>query len=365
MPVGMLLRSSWRASSIANPGRDLTLDAYERELGKTLPRRLPLDDFIAYAHWFRGRVVPDSDSRKVTRLETASGGFTLRLEDGEALRARRVSSRRGLPRSLTSPSSSRTCPPSSRRTRRRSATFTPSAGKRVVVVGGGQSALEDTALLHEAGAEVELVARTPAIRWLEPDLPEGTPALRRFLYQVAHPPTDVGPPGLNWIAGAPDVFRRMPRTTQPEIGVRCIRPAASFWLKHRVADVPLTTGRSVVSAAPASDGLQLTLDDGSRREIDHVVLATGYRIDIAKYGFLGRSSLRSIRLVNGYPALTTGLESCDEPGLHFMGATAATTFGPVMRFITGSWYCAPALTRRLTESRRLPALVRLVLSGFY
>ena len=227
------------------------------------------------------------------------------------------------------------------------------AGKRVVVVGGGQSALEDTALLHEAGAEVELVARTPAIRWLQPDLPEGTPALRRFLYQIAHPPTDVGPPGLNWIAGAPDVFRRMPRATQPEIGVRCIRPAASFWLKHRVADVQLTTGRSVTSAVSANGGLQLTLDDGSRREIDHAVLATGYRIDLSKYGFLGPELLRSVRLVNGYPSLTTGLES-SVPGLHFMGATAATTFGPVMRFITGSWYCAPALARRLSGKSPLP-----------
>ena len=145
----------------------------------------------------------------------------------------------------------------------------------------------------------------------------------------------------------------MPRATQPEIGVRCIRPAASFWLKHRVADVQLTTGSSVTSAVSANGGLELTLDDGSRREIDHAVLATGYRIDLSKYGFLGPELLRSVRLVNGYPSLTTGLES-SVPGLHFMGATAATTFGPVMRFITGSWYCAPALARRLSGKSPLP-----------
>src|SRR5260370_18151827 len=38
-------------------------------------------------------------------------------------------------------------------------TFDDFAGKRVVVIGGGQSALEMSALLHENGADVDLVAR--------------------------------------------------------------------------------------------------------------------------------------------------------------------------------------------------------------
>src|SRR5260370_6007961 len=44
-------------------------------------------------------------------------------------------------------------------------TFDDFAGKRVVVIGGGQSALEMSALLHENGADVDLVARQ-AIHWL-------------------------------------------------------------------------------------------------------------------------------------------------------------------------------------------------------
>src|SRR5581483_12022062 len=45
------------------------------------------------------------------------------------------------------------------------------AGRRVVVVGGGQSAIESAALLHEGGAEVEVLVRQPRVRWLR----HGTP----------------------------------------------------------------------------------------------------------------------------------------------------------------------------------------------
>lgn len=352
MPTGMLLRSSRRASSIADPHRALTVDHFERETGLAPADPLPLANFIAYGHWFRSRVLPEWDSRKVSRVDagsngTGSGGFTLTLEDGDSLRAARVVVAAGiapfaripepfvgLPSELVSHSSAV----------RDVAAF---AGRRVIVVGAGQSALEGTALLHEAGAEVEVVARTPSIHWLQPS-PEGTPGpARRLVEALSRPPSDFGPPGLNWIGGAPDVFRRMPRRFQPEIAQRCIRPAGSAWIVPRVGGVTFTTGRVVRSAVPAGDRLDVTLDDGARRLVDHVVLATGYQIDVLKYGFLGPELARSLDLVAGYPRLATGMES-SVPGLYFMGAPAAATFGPAMRFVTGNWYAAPALARRIT-----------------
>lgn len=349
MPVGMFLRSSRRASSIADPRRELTLDAYERETGVPLGRPLPLEDFIAYAHWFRGRVLPDLDSRKVARVDAGAGssGFTVTLADGEAVHARRVVVAGGIAPFAAGPPQFAGLPaelaPHSSAIRN----VGDFAGRRVVVIGAGQSALEDTALLCEAGAEVEVVARTPSIRWLPPEPATPQRPVRRLIQRVKYPPTDVGPPGLNWIAGAPDVFRRMPQSVQPEIGMRCMRPAVSSWLKPRIADARLTTGRVVTSAVAAGGRLQLTLDDGGRREVDHAVLATGYQVDVSQYTFLGPELLRSLHLVNGYPQLTTGLES-SVPGLHFLGAPAAATFGPVMRFITGTWYCAPVLARKVS-----------------
>jgi FAD-dependent urate hydroxylase len=347
MPVGMLLRSTRRSSSISAPEHSLTLDRYEAALGTPLPHPLTLGVFIGYAHWFRAKVAPELDRRRVERVDTASTGFTLRLEDGETVVVRRVVVAAGiapfawsadpfggLPRSLVSHSSLLR-------------DVDALAGLRVIVVGAGQSALEDAALLHEAGAEVEVVARSPHVRWIPIDSPKRRGPVRRVLHELMYPPTEVGPPGLNWIAGVPDVFRHVPRPLRPEIARRCTLPVGASWLRPRLADVQISAGRVVVAAREAGDGLRITLDDGSRREVDHAVVATGYRVDVSKYEFLGPELLQSLRLVDGYPRLSTGLEA-SVPGLHFLGAPAAGTFGPVTRFVTGSWYCAPALARKIS-----------------
>jgi cation diffusion facilitator CzcD-associated flavoprotein CzcO len=41
-------------------------------------------------------------------------------------------------------------------------------GRRVAVVGVGQSALETAALLHESGADVQVIARIRALGWSAP-----------------------------------------------------------------------------------------------------------------------------------------------------------------------------------------------------
>jgi hypothetical protein len=48
--------------------------------------------------------------------------------------------------------------------------------------------------------------------------------------------------------------------------------------------------------------------------------------------------------VNGYPLLRPGMES-SVPGLHFVGAPAAWSFGPIMRFVSGGWYTGRALAQ--------------------
>ena len=226
----------------------------------------------------------------------------------------------------------------------------------MLVVGAGQSALEDAALLSEAGAEVELLARAPSVRWLQPDPPGDPGPVRRVIEGLSRPPSDFGPPGLNWIGGVPDMFRRMPPRLQPEIAMRCIRPAASAWLAPRVTRVTLTTGRFATSAVAAGDRLEVTLDDGSRRQVDHAVLATGYRVDVSKYGFLGPELAPLAAIWSTAIRACRPASSRRSPGCYFLGAPAAATFGPAMRFVTGNWYAAPAMTRRLTG--RPPLMLR-------
>ena len=81
----------------------------------------------------------------------------------------------------------------------------------------------------------------------------------------------------------------------------------------------------------------------SRRRCDHVLLATGYRVDISAYSFLPAELLQRIRCVGGYPRLSRGFES-SLAGFHFLGAPSGWSYGPLMRFVAGTEFAAPALT---------------------
>jgi thioredoxin reductase len=349
MPVGMLLRSGWEATHIADPDRSLTMERYQAANSKHLSKPVPLNGFIHYGQWFQRQAAPDLDRRKIKQVEAQATGFRLILETGETVQTRRVvvaagiglfawrpQQFAGLPDSLVS----HTCE------QRELQKF---AGKQVLVVGSGQSALESAALLHESGAEVEIVARTHKIRWLghlvSRTFQHGLgPVVSKLLYA----PTDVGPAGISQIVARPNLTRRFPRSIQDWLRHRSIRPAGARWLISRLQNVPMSLGRSVVSAVPVRDRLKVRLDDGSERTVDHVLLGTGYRVDVSKYDFFSPEMAKAIACFEGYPRLTEGLEA-SVPGLHFVGAPAVWSFGALMQFVVGTHYASRALMRYIAR----------------
>ena len=355
MPAGMLLRSQRRSSHIADPHQALTIEAYEQAEAVRVGRRaLTLDEFIDYGRWFQHQAVPDLDTRQVTRVARSRDAFQVALEDGEELDASRVVVAAGLAPFMHCPEVFAGLPPAVVSHSYEHSDLAVFAGLRTAVIGSGQSALESAALLHEAGATVELLARAPSIRWLNEDANGAArPASADRLKAAINPPTDVGGTPYGWLAAAPDAFRRLPASLQPIVSFRCIRPAGASWLRARLADVPMSLGRRVIDADPRDGGVELRLDDGSTRTVDRVLLGTGYRIDVRGYPFLDRELLAELELADGYPVLGPGLES-SVAGLHFMGAAAAHSFGPIMRFVVGSWYSAPAVARRAAGRRQPP-----------
>lgn len=345
MPVGMLLRSPYRASHLTSPGRTLTLDKWAADQGTTVKLPIPLEDFVAYGRWFAERSGAPIDERLVAQVERDEGGFTLTLDDDTVLHPERVVVAAGLYPFGRVPAPFDRLPSELVTHACDVADLTPFAGRRLAVIGAGQSALESAALLHEVGAQVEVLARKPAIRWLPGDD-------ERPLTQPLYPPTGVGGRMTGWIAAAPDVYRRVSATRRSAVRTGCLKPAGSHWLRARLADVPLTVSTEVHDAQATADGtVELRLGDGTTRGFDHVFLGTGYSVDVARYPFLSNGLGEQVRRTDGMPLLRSGLES-SVPGLHFLGAPAVHSFGPIMRFVTGSWYAAPALADSVTGARR-------------
>jgi FAD-dependent urate hydroxylase len=343
MPKGMLLRSPWVASHIADPSQQLTLDAYRRVNGnRQLAYPVPVRDFINYGNWFHRQVAVPADRRKVTRIDLAPGGYRLSFERGEELLAGRVVVAggiqpfahrpeifEGLPTSLVTHTSERV-------------DYSEFRDKETLVIGAGQSALEAGAFLHKAGARVEVLIRNSTVHWLGHRAWMHKKPISWFFYGRA----DVGPAGISMVVQRPNLFRRLPRRIQKWWGTRAIRPAVSHRLAACAEYLPMRTGLFPVQARVEGDRLRVRLNDGTERSVDHVVLGTGYRVNIALYPFLSSEVLERIERINGFPRLDAGFE-CSLPGLHFLGAPAAWSFGPLMRFVAGTEFVSPALARRI------------------
>ncbi len=353
MPKGMRLRSPWAASHIADPAAALTLDEFERRRAERIERPVPLSDFVAYGHWFQQQAGPEIDGRQAQRVERVGDHFSVLLDDGEPLEAERVVVAAGIAPFACRPREFDHVPPEFASHSSEHDDLGRFAGRRVAVIGGGQSAFESAVLLHESGADVELIMRAPRIRWV------GRATRKGLLGRLLFDRTDVGPAGVSHVVARPMLLRRLPSAWRRAAMRRSLAPGASLWLRPRSQGMAVSTGRHVRAAVRVNGHLELALDDGSTRGVDHLLLATGYRVDVRRYGFLSPSLLAALRIVDGHPVLDAGLES-SVPGLHFLGAPAGYSFGPLVRFVAGTEFGARALTRWVAkrdrgEAPRVPA----------
>ncbi|MGD1091611.1 MAG: NAD(P)-binding domain-containing protein [Bryobacteraceae bacterium] len=355
MPRGMLLRSPWSGSNIGDPDQTFTLDRYESALGLKLDRRVPLEDFVRYGQWFQRQTLPDLDARNIAWVERGGSGYRITFDDGEQLCSRNVVVATGIGSFSNCPAVFASLPAElvSHTSHRLNHNLSRFARKKVVVVGGGQSAIESAALLHEAGAQVEVLLRQPSVCWLNT-----RPLIEWLMDCKINPfkaPGKIGPAGVNWLIEHPALFTTLSRKLQDAMTFRAIRPAASSWLRARTDQLTITAGRHAAHATVRGGKVHLRLNDRDERTVDHVLLGTGYKVDIARCGILSAELLQRVRTVNGYPVLNGGFES-SLAGLYFVGATAAYSFGPLLRFVAGTQYAARALSRygvRISESRTL------------
>src|ERR1700676_3126866 len=326
MPKGMMLRSPWRGTHISQPDGTLSLDAYAVERGVDAGKLLPLEKFVGYGEWFQQRAVPDVDRRAVRLVEVAASGFRLTLADGEVTTADRVVIATGLRNQEYRPEPFRDLPAALVSHTSEHTDLAAFYGTRVAVIGRGQSACESAALLAEAGAHADIYTRGD-IHWLgdSTNTAAPRPAARR-LREALKSPSEVGPFPLSWLVELPGLVRHLPTKSRDEFTRRCLKPGAAGWLKPRLANVTCTPAGAITGARALSDRMVLDFENGART-YNHVLLGTGYRVDIARLGILSPPLLEKIACAHGSPLLRSGLES-SVPKLHFVGSYAVKSFGP-------------------------------------
>ena len=348
MPTGMCLKSTPAASNLSAPAprfglADFCAASGVRPLGGH--EVVPVELFIRYGRWFQEQLVPDVEAAQVCRLARAGPRFHLTLGSGEELQTGTVVMASGLngfayvPPELAAAAPEGPSPagPVSHSSQHRDlSAFT---GREVAVIGAGQSALEGAALLHEAGASARVLARGQARFGLPPGQPRTGPM--RLL------PEPNSPLGPTWriypFSHAPGMFRYLPSHARLKLVHRVLGPLGAWWLRERVVGrFPVLDGHRVLAARCDGDKVVLTVaaaDERHELAVDHVIAATGYRVDLDRLGFLAPELAGQVRRVAGWPHLSRSFES-SVPGLFFTSLAAAATFGPVMRFVCGAGFTA-------------------------
>ncbi|WP_454394650.1 FAD-dependent oxidoreductase [Streptomyces sp. JNUCC 63] len=358
MATGMFLKSTPDAVDLSAPepgGRlaDFLRVHGEPELTELTP--IPCEVFVRYGQWFQKRYVGEVEPARVAAVHPAPSGpgFAVRLDDGHELAAGAVVVATGLNglahipgelRQLAPTGPGITAPVSHTSQHTDLSRY---AGRRIAVIGGGQSALESAALLHEAGARAQVLVRERSVLWgTTPD------PVRSRVRRIGRPRS---PLGTGWVLAAvcraPGGVRRLPPAARLLLFRRALRPSGGWWLRDRVEGVvPVRTSCRVVRVETAGSAVRLTVaGPGGRTEVldvDHVLAATGYRLDLDAVPFLAPEIRRVLRYVPGSraPHLSPGFES-SVPGLYFAGSLSAPMFGPMMRFVAGTTYAATRLAR--------------------
>jgi hypothetical protein len=149
------------------------------------------------------------------------------------------------------------------------------------------------------------------------------------------------------------VFRRLPQNTRLDIVRRWLGPSGAWPARKYVEQGPILLGQKL-RGADYRDGrvyLRLVSHEGVESIVatDHVIAATGFKVDLARLKFLGQELQSQLRSVDSTPILSANFES-SVPGLHFVGLASANTFGPVMRFLLGARYTARRLARHFSQA---------------
>jgi thioredoxin reductase len=352
MPDGMMLKSEPYASTIASPDGKYHVAAYYESHGLNYVDRVnPLsrERFLDYADWYTKQLVPGVRDESVTEVTPVDGGFRITFANASPVLTRQVIVATGVLPYQYLPAELAGLPAELVTHTAKYHDFDQLKGRKVAVVGAGQSALETAALLHEAGVSAQVIARAPALTWADPN-----PAHVTALERIRRPVTPLCEGWRCAFFNSPYAFRMLPESTRILKARQVLGPSGSWWLRERVDGiVDVTTGCRIREAVAHGSGVRLVLDAPGRNlvDVDHVIAGTGFRVDLARLFFLPEHLRSVMKTLNGHPLVSRTGET-NVPGLYFAGAHTVLSIGPSSRFIAGTHTLTAQLAKSVARSAR-------------
>ena len=344
MQPDMELRARWEEMSLAATGSQGSIEEWAKVTATVKREPMAVSDFVAYGRWFRERYVADVVEHSVESVRANDSSFSLTTAAGEVT-ARSLAIAVGItPFPLFPPIFNQL---GDDRVVRASDVndFDSLNGKRVAVVGGGQSAVEAAGYAARAGALVTLLVRGK-VHWFADREPHTERSkLGEWAFRAAYPAVGYGPPPLNRLVLRPDLFALSPQRVRERLTKRLLRPGASPWL-HRLVDDSVTVreGIEVTAIESHTSSLVLKLHDGTSLDVDTVLVATGHQFDLDRLTFLDASLRESIMVENHWPVLDRAFRSTNKR-IFFLGYPAEGRFGPVARFVLGVPFTVERIAR--------------------
>lgn len=335
MPSGMYLRTpcDWHTAD--------SLDRYRqaRRLTAEEIQPVPVEFFIGYLEETIKRHHLAMLQTEVEQLTYDDPGYTARLRNGNTVYASNVVAATGYYPFRHIPEEYERIFPKGRYAHSSNA-CDPGllAGKRFLIIGGRQSAFEQAGLLSHHAASVDIVYR------------HETPEFKPSDWSWAHA-------YIERMRTDPGWYRRLPQPEQEAINKRFWKEGRlelEAWLLGNLAGQNITRWpKTTVVGCKESPhgGLTVTLSNRRSLAIDHVVLATGYQVDVRRLDYIARTNItRGLACDNGFPVLDERFQSTC-PGLYFTGIHAVNDFGPFLFFVAGAFAAAEIIGKDIMQTQ--------------
>lgn len=314
MPQNMFIRTPHEYVNFSDPDGTFTLKRFSEETGTEIMTPLPRTIFVDYAMWFAEKTGIEFTPQLVVDLQKVDDTFLVRTEAGEQFSARHVIIATGVEHFKHIPEIFRSLPTEFVSHTSGYLDFRMFSGKKVAVIGSGQSAWEAAGLLHMEGAEAELLYRRCCANY------GGSRVGERYLRMLGN------------------AFYKMPLVVKRTHWGQSPGSVAHFLRPYVEGKVPETGNVAIHHVEPLANGqVKIELSNGEARAVDHVLIATGFRINLDRLPFV-HEELRE-RIVREeeekqFPLLDEHFES-SVAGLFFAGPLSSHSHGPTFRFILG------------------------------